>query len=358
MTSSAIERLRADAVDEVLPLFASAYAANPRLQERDYIDWQFRDTPFANDDGYDFVVARREGAIAAFLGYLPVEVRDEDQVHRACWTQNWSSFGEQRSDGFAVLSEVMRHFDRRVHLRLSEDSLAIYRSLRIPDIPRLPRWVGVLDADAVCEVLSVPEGADRMRMHCSVGTLASVGATADAAVERVQRFEDDEELTLAAFPSVRAHTRRTGRYLNWRYVDIPRHDYVCLRVDGEGLVVFRIEDIQGHRCAALRIVEWTASGDAARSAMAYVLACGRERNVVLLDFFCTAEEVGRSLESLGLMPEAAWEHPLPYLFRPIQPMNEGIRLAIDLPPHRRARSLDFSRWYITTGDGDVDRVKL
>ncbi len=67
--------------------------------------------------------------------------------------------------------------------------------------------------------------------------------------------------------------------------------------------------------------------------------------------------MGASLEKLGFLPSSALSSQIPDLFRPTN-YSGGIAVAIDMPPHREERKLDFGQWYITKGDSDVDRVKL
>ena len=98
-------------------------------------------------------------------------------------------------------------------------------------------------------------------------------------------------------------------------------------------------------------------GDSASNALAVILREARENECILIDFFCTAEEVGKELSQHGFFPESSVSSKIPYLFRPIH-YADGISLAIDLPPHQTERSIDYFEWYFTKGDNDIDRIKL
>jgi hypothetical protein len=78
---------------------------------------------------------------------------------------------------------------------------------------------------------------------------------------------------------------------------------------------------------------------------------------ILLDFHCASGVPARGLERIGFVPQSATKKPMPDLFRPMN-YSGGHALALDFPPHRTTRAIDFDRWYITAGDSDVDRVKL
>jgi hypothetical protein len=150
--------------------------------------------------------------------------------------------------------------------------------------------------------------------------------------------------------------RRTGRYLNWRYLDIPKHDYRVIRTE-RGLGVYRLETIMGTDAGVVRILEWTFGTDEAAGALATIMADAEPRNPILVDCHCTHPAVGASLRPLGFVPQSATKTPMPDLFRPTY-RSGGYAVAIDLPPHRARRTVDFDRWYITIGDSDIDRVKL
>ena len=92
--------------------------------------------------------------------------------------------------------------------------------------------------------------------------------------------------------------------------------------------------------------------------LAFLIKEGKKNGSVLIDFYCTAKEIGEELIQYGFFPDTVLSTPVPHLFRPIYYNGEGMSVAIDLPPHRKPKSLDFGEWYITKGDSDFDRIKL
>ena len=91
--------------------------------------------------------------------------------------------------------------------------------------------------------------------------------------------------------------------------------------------------------------------------LVYILRDGESDGVILIDFICTATEIGNELVKYGFLPDNALRSQIPYRFRPIH-YTDGIQVGIDMPPHRKKRTINFNEWYITKGDGDIDRVKL
>ncbi|MBI5629788.1 MAG: hypothetical protein HY921_02755 [Elusimicrobia bacterium] len=351
-----IERCREGDVAPLMELFKGIYAHNPRLQERDYFEWQFRNSPFNAEGDYTLWVQRKNGDISSFLGYVPLEVRHGGVVHGGCWLMNWHSLNR---DGAALglLSKVMEGHDCRFMLGITQEAARIYEALKIPILDCFPRWVGVLDAEKAAELFEIRDGADKRALRESARRLGSLSASGGL-VDRVGRFADEEEFLPRGFKTVDGWVRRTGRFLNWRYADIPRHSYRMLRGAGGQFAVYRVETITGRRESAIRILEWWAWDEWRKNALSAILEDGRRENAVILDFFCFSGEVGGRLEDLGFMGRDSFRgRPIPYLFRPLHRADEIVS-AIDAPPHRNARDADFGRWYITKGDGDLDRVKL
>jgi hypothetical protein len=205
-------------------------------------------------------------------------------------------------------------------------------------------------------MLKVDNSEDKKILTASQAQLLSLKSAAE--VNFVHHFEDEEDFTFDHWPEIIGYSRRLGRFLNWRYFEIPRHNYKALRSPNGQFAVYRIETIKDHTETVLRILEWNLAGPSAVSAMKMIVDDAREHNAILMDFFCTAEIVGLELEKLGFLPEKQLLTQIPYLFRPIKWEAPGISAAIDLPPHRTKRHIDFLQWYITKGDTDMDRIKL
>lgn len=340
-------------------LFAEVYRGNPRLQEPDYLDWQFRRSPWNAAGDFTLLASTEAGHLGALLGYVPLRVRAGHQVVEGCWTLTWHSFRKDAS-ALALQSELGRRYDVRLHVGNSPDATRIYEALRIPCQPRMPRWVALLDVTGASRLDPAP--ADLTRLREGSARLALLESSDE--VMSLTRFDPDREYC-PPWPAITSYVLRTGTYLNWRYMDIPRHAYQAL-VGPEGqFAVFRTEEIRGWPSEpadagswkALRILEWCFDDAHAPAAMAQVLAQARLERCLLADFFCTSHIPGASLERLGFVPEGAMEKPLPALFRPLH-VGFPYCSALDLPPHREVRTLDFDAWYITKGDNDLDRVKL
>jgi hypothetical protein len=188
----------------------------------------------------------------------------------------------------------------------------------------------------------------------SANAIRSLGSCNDT--HGVTRFEPSEDFSLSHFGDKIACAKRNGRYLNWRYFDVPKHKYQAIKI-ADQFAIFRIEPIMGAEVSVVRILEWTFAADNGPSALAWIIRASESQRPILMDFYCSCESIGRSIEQFGFVRQCTTSKPMPDLFRPTN-YSDGIAVAIDLPPHRTARQIDFRNWYITAGDSDVDRVKL
>lgn len=341
-------------IEKLIPLFKEAYKYNPRMQELDFIDWQFRNTPFAYNDFYSMLVSISGNEIKGFFGYLPIEFRFDGIIKTGCIAYNWYSVGNDRS-GIKLLSELEVRYDNVFHLGCTADSEAIFKVYRIP-MGFLERWVAVIDSGKIEKVFNIEDETCKEQLKKSSKIINSKTSSSEN-VFLCDRFEDNEEFHFDKWKSIRSYIRRTGKYLNWRYVAIPRHNYKIIRADGGQFAVYRIEQIKDQSESVVRILEWNFFGKSAKDALAFIVDEAKTQKGILVDFLSTATEIGKSLEEIGFFKVEENNKEIPYLFRPIY-FTSDILLAIDLPPHRSIRDLNFSEWYITKGDSDMDRIKL
>jgi len=355
MASSAIHFCTERDLPELMERFADWYRHNPRLQERAYFDWQFRDGPTRLADAeYDFLILRNAAdEITGCLGFAGFEFRVGDEVRLGGWTHNWMA-PQQGDAGLALLWRFMELVENRFLLRLNEKSGAVVKLLRVPMLGTMPRWWAAIDAELVTAHFNIHQQEDRQ--HLTQSAEAFRRAIGDDEVHRLDCFATEDEFDLGRFGGATGLARRTGRYLNWRYRDIPNHNYQFLRTE-TGVGVYRLEQVIGTDVSVIRLLEWTFDDRETRSALATVLADTATQNPVLIDFHTTFAPLGDMLRRCGFVPQSMTATPMPDLFRPTF-HSGGYAVAIDLPPHRQARSVAFDKWYITAGDSDIDRVKL
>jgi hypothetical protein len=349
-----VEPCRSSDLPELFELFGQWYKFNPRMREREFFDWQFRDTPQRLSDAeYDFLVLRADdGRIVGCLGFVGFEFWHGGQIKVGGWTHNWYAEG-QAGGGLDLLMRFMALVDHRFLVRLSDKSQEVSKLLKIPLLPAIPRWWAAIDALQVAKLFGLNDPSDQAIAIRSADLFRRNDAP--VAARRVGRLDPEVEFCLDGGRKT-SGVRRTGRYLNWRYVDIPKHDYRVIRTD-RGLGVYRVETVMGTEATVIRLLEWTFDTEETAGALATVMAGAAGRNPILVDFHCTCRAIGRQLEPFGFISKEASTATMPDLFRPIY-RSGGYAVGLDLPPHRIERNVDWDEWYITTGDSDIDRIKL
>ena len=340
---------------ELFTLFAETYRFNPRLREKDYFDWQYRDTPVRLGDGaYDFLVTRDDhGRIIGHLGVVGFELSSGGRQTIAGWAENWSAKGQGKA-GMALFTRFLELADNRLQIRTSDIAWEIARLSRIPRLPAIPRWCAVTDAERAADLFGPLSQADHALLAQSQRRVTALPAA--TGILAVDRFDSADDFGCGQDVGVAFHARRNGGFLNWRYVDIPRHDYQAVRSE-RAVGVYRVERIMDTDIDVLRLLEWTFGADETPRALAAILGRLHPASPLLIDFHCTCRPLAEPLLRCGFFPAETVETPLPDLFRP-RHRSGGYRVAIDLPPHRVARHIDFDQWYITLGDSDTDRKKL
>lgn len=357
MTTATVDFVQEADLPELFALFAQWYPGNPRFQEKDYFDWQYRDAPIrVSDSAYDCLVLRQDdGRITGCLGVSGCAFQVDDQPLIGAFAQNWYA-KNQRGGGLMLFNRFLELTDHRFLIRMAAASIGIASAYRMPVLPALPRFWAVLDAAALADApFGVNGAADRAVLARSAAALAEA-RTATARFPIATRLDPDHEFGLAGREwQVAGHIRRTGRYLNWRYLDIPRHNYALIHSD-TGFAAYLVEPVMHTEVSVIRLLDWTFSADETAAALASILIQTETNRPVLIDFHCSHREIAATLAPFGFVPQQATTMAMPDLFRPTN-HTVGCAVAVDLPPHRTLRSLDFEHWYLTLGDGDAHRVR-
>lgn len=339
---------------ELFDIFKSVYKFNPLMRKRDYFDWQFKDTPFNKDGKYTFLILRENGEIKSFLGYVPVEFICGDKILSGCWTYNWYSANKDGS-GLKLLSWIMEKYDNIFLIGYSKHSEPIFRLYEMY-MADLPRWIGIIDPSKTLDILGLTDNVAKERIKESYWRLADIGSDTSG-IYPCNRFDNREEFIFDKFKGVNFYIRRTCAYLNWRYIDIPYHDYKIIRGGNNQFAVYRIEKIKGLDESVVRIMEWNFVGYDSRKAMAFIIKEAERHSAILVDFFCSTDIIASELEAMGFLRESSFLFQIPFLFRPIN-YKKTIGIAISIAPTRQYKNLRMNEWYITKGDSDIDRFKL
>jgi hypothetical protein len=303
---------------------------------------------------YHIKVATIDGAVAACLGYIPVEISVAGRTLRGAWTANWIADPavKQHAMGLRLMRELVDEHDLTLVVGASGQARHILPRMGFTYFGDLRRHICVIDTAAAAAL------SDTARSVWTRMTTAS-GCSAVNGTERVETFQPPVE---RVWDSVWARhglgTRRTAAFLNWRYASHPRFGYRMF-ITGPvntptGFAVYRIEPVNDDRWRVGRIVEFVAGPAAAETLLGAVMFDARSSGVGLLDYFCSAHPAAPAFARCGWFPEDALPAPVPML---LQPITAGRRAIPFLGHVRKAGGvpLDLDCWYVTKGDGDQDR---
>lgn len=334
--------------------FRRLYRSSYRLaMDEELLDWQYR----APDNGVGpchVKLAVSEGEIRACLGYIPVEFSVVGRSVRAAWTANLMVDPPHRRLGLGplLLRQLTAEFDAVLAIGLTPEASDLLPRMGWIDFGDLARYVCVLDVGSAARLTES-------------GTLewpsvpAHAGCVPGSSFAQALLGEDVTELWDRVWGRRGAGTRRTVKFLNWRYAAHPRFQYRILtlrssRGSAEGFAVYRVEQLRELPVKIGRIVELVTELGAASSLIRSVASDARAAGVAVLDFFCSSRLLEEPLIREGfLRGDAEPASKIPLVFQPIDRNRAGIRFMADVS--KLANAVPIDDWYVTSGDGDQDR---
>lgn len=355
---------RDDHLSSLHAFFARAYRPDYKLRVSETLfRWQFRETPDSEGNVYHLRLALNDGEIAGCLGYIPVETNLGSRVVRGAWVINWMIDPNQRRLGLGpfLMREVTRQFEVTLNVGPNRDARDLLSRMGWTDYGELSRYVYVLDAQAAGALTE--NGKLEWPARASPAERKS---SQDVAVTLVDRFDDDAtELwdgSLATEGASTGGTRRSAKFLNWRYADHPQFNYRLFEARDKGglagLAVYRVEQVHELPVRVGHLVELISEAgrrfDGEGILLQSVFDDARVQGVAAIDFFCASRRFSASLARCGFL---SGEDPaiaqIPILFQPLDRRRAGIPFMAYLG--NIPEGTEVQDWYVTKGDGDQDR---
>ncbi|HVP10265.1 MAG TPA: hypothetical protein VMV94_03660 [Phycisphaerae bacterium] len=328
-------------------------------------------------EGPTVLLAKDDDRIVGMLGLICGECCIRGEVIPAAWMAILLSIPEVRTLGVGLkLLDALPGFgfESIFVLGINDQVKQIYRRLRYEILEDMPRWLGVFDVDRAARLIAATgafsdENVIRAQCeHCLVR--APEQAARNSPIEVVDwttRFDRAWDVAWTSlFAPHLIGTNRNAAYLNWRYVNHPRFQYLFrvardAKANGiEGFAVARLEQVKDRDEKVLRIVEFLASPDAAGPLAESLASVGRLHGVTFADFYCTLPRAAQPLEANGFRCSAG-NTDVPLLPSRLQPLEGGtfrMQGAFLLGERLRAKVgplLASGDFYITKSDGDMDR---
>jgi len=352
MNKMYIRRYKQEYNQALKDIFKTIYPSNPRLQENNYLNWQFRDNPYNKDNDYTIWILEDSSQIKGFYGWIPVELFLKGRYSKSCEPILWWTADDAKGHGIQLLGNIIQKFPINLFHGCNQQSFEVFKQFDIPCFS-LSRFIGIIDLQYVASIFKIKltenfnNDSKRLKKISEKANLDSISL--------INRFETNEEMTFDSFKELEARLRYTSNYLNWRYVDIPECNYQIIKGTKHGeYCIFRIEKIKHYDVSVMRIIECSFGPDTIQNAIGFLFQESFKNNVILMDFFCSYKKIGNLFEQHGFGScDKQYYNIIPYLFRPI---CNSMELIICI--NGNGTTINDKKWYITKGNGDMDRVKL
>jgi glycosyltransferase involved in cell wall biosynthesis/GNAT superfamily N-acetyltransferase len=320
---------------ELMELRAATHGPRSIFTDRSYFDWVYSERPRAVGKPSELWLHRSSGRIDGQVGVVPVELKVGETQVDAGWVFDLAVDPSTRGRGTAgaLVSVACERVKAAMALEVTGGGRHVLLRGGWSDLGELPLFVRPVGALGNLILLGVQglggAGADLMRL---------VSQEIDRFDERVDEIWSDAS---GSYPVV---VRRDRHLLNWRFADFPHRGryrlFYFLRDDKPlGYAVLRVGE--HHGAPAGYIVDFFCRPRWMYSVLAHcVRHLQRERVAAIYCLHLNPVSMAPLL-GLGFIPRrSGW--PFVADLRRLSPAAAGV-------------ARDPGNWFITAGDGDVDR---
>lgn len=350
----ALEWYGAADVEPLLAFRREALGPGAPQARLDYLRWQSEQNPNTAPGSSNVLMFRWRDQIRGQISTIPAMLRAGASIYRAHWGvdlivhSSWRGFGA----GTVLTTKVAENTDVALGLAISEDACQSLARAGWTDLGALPLYVRPLNfAAALANRLSARTGwllgaIPDLGLRMFDGALGcAISALGDTHLIETSRFDERVDRVwrrvVHHYPVLCVRDQRT---LNWRYAEHPvpgRYRIYWLARRGEviGYAVLRVGTWRALRCGY--VVDYFCAPGDVRTLFALCLGQLRRLGAALVYCLHVSPAADDALKSLGFVAR-----------------NSGCRMMISVGEGARdgaALLADPSRWFITAGDGDVDR---
>lgn len=348
-----IRKLKETDIAELFVIFESSYPSNPTIRKKPFFDWYYKNSPYNKSDEYSFLIATSEDqAIRAFIGYIPLEFVTPNGIIIVHLITNWFSL-VRGIDGILIIENLFSRFENFLMIGITPQALPIYqeydRSSVVQLLDPLEFSTAVLDVDSV--VNQFPETINYIDiLKMSKKTILKTNLKSD--LNPKYGFDENEnefEMQYLSKDKLFSHIRKNTKYLNWRYFQIPFHNYKMVKNIRGSACFYRIEKIMNTSLYVTHIVEWGVHKDDVSDILGAIVRDSLENNSILIDF--QSSEISIDLENTGFIKSGKIKSSIPRKFRPIfhsDPVISAVKI----------NDNSVVNFIFSSGDSDVDRIKL
>lgn len=321
MSDYAIRLMYREDVPAATEFFASVYAPGHVMTDPAHVTWQFLNHPHA-DGKRTSLLLTQQNWIVGFLGIIPQHMRLAGEIVDVGWCANLIVAPDVRghAGGALLLREAHAQWSALATTGYNTQSEPLLRGLGWQLQPALTRWV------------------------CN-----AVRAGDDETVP-VKRFSADWDATWETLQKrYGVTTDRDHAFLNWRFIDHPRNEYVVrTTADGDGYVVVRIE--RAPEMVGARIVDMIGSPSAIPKLLAGAVNVAAGVGATFVDFFTSSVNDDGALVASHFVRADTMLEPPPAFLLPVDRRRSDITFAY------WGQGAGNDPWYVVKADGDKDRA--
>lgn len=289
------------------------YRSDHPLVGDKFFQWQYKENPYFNGGGYSCMLALDGDQVVGHLGWVPIPMSIRGRQAIAVWEINGLVDPSYRRRGiFSTLTEIVSEtYDYAMTISPSGIGRKIWQRLGFTDYGDLTRYI-LLDYDS-------------------------------------PRSGGYAEYTPAQY-----YATRSQEYIQWRYLSHPNLEYEILHGPDSGFAVVRLEWAEQLDALIARMVDLVSDSVVEQKALLdTVIDWCVAHNAQLLDFFCAGGRFDGLFSAYGFIRGDSFHGKLiPRLFQPIEYRAGGIGFMA------KGVDTDLDLWYVTSGDGDVDRPNI
>lgn len=301
--------------------FGTVYKPGHIMTDPNHIAWQFLDHPHADGKRTSLFLVDEE-QIVGFLGIVPQHTRMDGRVVDVGWCANLVVAPELRGQagGGLLLKEAHKEWEALATTGYNAQSEPLLRGLGWTMQPSLTRWVRNDLRDGVTDAMLVDRFTEAW----------------DATWQNLH----------TRYPTT---TDRDHAFLNWRYVDHPRNEYVTLTTsDADGYVVVRME--RATELVGARIVDIVGSAEAIPILLNGAGVYAARAGATFVDFFTSWAGDDAALHDAGFVLASTLDDPPPSFLLPVDRKRSDITFAFWQQDGGK------NPWYVVKADGDKDRA--
>jgi hypothetical protein len=301
-------------------------------------------------------VYRKDGGIVAHQGAMPVRIKVGSRELVARWFVETMALEPVRNTGIGsmLVRKALEDLPFNISLGQTEQMRALQFALGWKEIRRLSRFVFLTSTTSDFRG-RLPRGLSELAafaagsLHLSLLAARTLRGRRTFRCERVNRFGDDHDrLWRSVSNDLDCSVVRDASYLNWKYIDRPGANFVCLHLKRDDeivalavLAVRSPSDVYADtRGLIVDIVAPPSQSGVTAAMLAESLGTLRELGAKLVVCYAAGAWLERALARFGFLRTEEAHHFL---------VADG-----GMPPDLVSRLRSPDAWYLTAGDSDLD----